>query len=174
MGAWGRGGVARWWLGPGAAEGTAPEVPAVVGDSLSGAVGGRGLQHHNLHLLAGVALGRGHGALPLPRRPHADVRQGQLAVGGRAEGGLAGRGALGGRATRPKRPGPLHPPRPDLDRVGQGLRGSVLFNGARDTSTYSFNSDWPYGIVFLSFRFPTFIMELIIPPLQVYWRDSVP
>lgn len=52
--------------GPGAAKGTAPEVPAVVGDSLSRAVGGGGLQHHNLHLLAGVALSRGHGALPLP------------------------------------------------------------------------------------------------------------
>lgn len=75
-------------MGPGAAERTAPEVPAVVGDSLSGAVGGGGLQHHNLHLLAGVALGRGHGALPLPRRPHADVRQGQLAAGGRREGWL--------------------------------------------------------------------------------------
>ena len=64
--------------------GLEPEVPAVVGDSLSGAVGGRGLQHHDLHLLAGVSLDRGHGALPFARGPHADVRQGQLTVGGRA------------------------------------------------------------------------------------------
>lgn len=43
-----------------------PEVPTVVGHTLSRAVGGRGLQDDYLHLLAGVALDRGHGALPLP------------------------------------------------------------------------------------------------------------
>lgn len=43
-----------------------PEVPAVVGHALSRAVGGGGLQDYYLHLLAGVALDRGHGTLPLP------------------------------------------------------------------------------------------------------------
>lgn len=45
-------------------SGLQPEVSAVVGDALSGAIGGRGLEHHDLHLLAGVSLDRGHGALP--------------------------------------------------------------------------------------------------------------
>ena len=65
---WSRRSRGGGWEGgsSGAAEETAPEVPAVVGHSLSRAVGGRGLQHHNLHLLAGVALGCGHRALPLP------------------------------------------------------------------------------------------------------------
>lgn len=43
-----------------------PEVPTVVGHALSRAVGGGGLQDYYLHLLAGVALDRGHGTLPLP------------------------------------------------------------------------------------------------------------
>lgn len=60
---WG-GSVGSCWVS-GAAEHTEPEVPSVVGDTLSWAVGGRDLQHHNLHLLADVALDRGHGALPL-------------------------------------------------------------------------------------------------------------
>lgn len=65
VGTWGGGWVGGWWLGLCGSELTEPEVPTVVGDALGGAVGGGGLQHHNLHLLAGVALDRGHGALPL-------------------------------------------------------------------------------------------------------------
>lgn len=64
----GWGGLGGWvrdggWVS-GAAEHTEPEVSTVVGDALGRAVRGRGLQHHNLHLLAGIALDRGHGALP--------------------------------------------------------------------------------------------------------------
>lgn len=87
----------------GAAEPTEPEVPAIVGDALCRTVGGGGLQHHDLHLLAGVALDRGHGALPFAGGPHADVRQGQLTAGGRwlCEALLGPRGLPSGHPQAP-------------------------------------------------------------------------
>lgn len=67
-----------------------PEVPAVVGDPLGRAVGCGGLQHHDLHLLADVALGGGDGAFPLAVGRDVDVGEDELAEGTRQ--GLARRG----------------------------------------------------------------------------------
>lgn len=67
-----------------------PEVPAVVGDPLGRAVGCRGLQHHDLHLLADVALRGGDGAFPLAVGGDVDVGEDELAAG--TGEGLARRG----------------------------------------------------------------------------------
>lgn len=57
-----------------------------------------------------------------------------------------------------------------------GARGTWVPSSLteRDASTHSLNSDWPYGTVSLTFHFPTFLTELLRPPLQVYRRDSAP
>lgn len=155
---------AAWEVGSlGAAEPTEPEVPAIVGDTLRGTVGGGGLQHHDLHLLAGVALDRGHAALPFARGPHADVRQGQLAAGGRRL-----REALLG-------PGPLpsgHPQAPGPEPGGSELQVPLRLRGVREASPYSLCSDWPSSVACLGFTAPLFIVE-IRPLWQVYWRDEV-
>lgn len=63
-------------------RGDPPEVPLVVGDSVSWAVRCRRLQNNYLHLLRSVATGTGHQALPDASDAHIDIGEDDLTGGG--------------------------------------------------------------------------------------------
>lgn len=62
-------------------QGHSPEVPLVVGDSVSRAVWCWRFQNHDFHLLRSVATGTGHQALPDSSNGHIDAGENNLAGG---------------------------------------------------------------------------------------------
>lgn len=62
-------------------QGYSPEVPLVVGDSVSRAVWCWRFQNHDFHLLRSVATGTGHQALPDSSNGHIDAGENNLAGG---------------------------------------------------------------------------------------------